>query len=505
MSCRFSTLFTAHNVRDYLSTEEGIREAIDWCRKTSVDRVYIESFRSDYTVPRDILVRARDRFTEEGFDVRGCVTTCGFGKRSTGWNIICCFTDKATVEQLGQVFAYTASIFDVIMIDDFLFTDCECPDCKAAKGDKSWSEFRCDLMVQLSRDTILKPAREVNPNVKIIIKYPQWYDMFHLRGYEVGRQTEDFDLIWVGTETRDSDDPEWGGHEQYKAYYIMRWLGEIGGAKTGGGWFDPYGTSPPTYLEQAYQTILADADEAVLFCYGSLIRDNGPANIKALRQEMAGLKRLAELVDGKAICGIAAPKPIGSDPHNEVYIYDMIGMLGFPLVPTARLSKDAPGAFLSVHALKDPNIKEYIKFMIEHCRPLLITDGLAEKLKDWDEAELLQNPLVTLLKVSGKPRELYKLPKETLQEARDKMLAPLGVQLEAPTKVSLYLYEKNMEVIENFNNEPVVVTLDLRGREAPNERQIIHSLPKGNGSEIIRREKGKYTIKIGPRSLVVLR
>lgn len=43
--------------------------------------------------------------------------------------------------------------------------------------------------------------------------------------------------IWVGTETRDYDNKRWGRKVQYEAYYIMRWLGEIGGSKTGGGRF----------------------------------------------------------------------------------------------------------------------------------------------------------------------------------------------------------------------------------------------------------------------------
>ena len=38
---RFSTLFTAQQVRDCLSTEGGIDAAIDWCRKTAVTKVYI--------------------------------------------------------------------------------------------------------------------------------------------------------------------------------------------------------------------------------------------------------------------------------------------------------------------------------------------------------------------------------------------------------------------------------------------------------------------------------
>jgi hypothetical protein len=84
-------------------------------------------------------------------------------------------------------------------------------------------------MTRVSRERILAPARAVNPKVKIIIKYPQWYDQFHNRGYDVVVETADFDRTWVGTETRDYEDKQWGGDVQYKGYYLMRWLGESAG------------------------------------------------------------------------------------------------------------------------------------------------------------------------------------------------------------------------------------------------------------------------------------
>jgi len=232
---KISTLFTAQNVRDHLSGEQGISDAISWCKKTGVTHVFIEAYRDSYTAEQKVLENAKAKFEAEGFEVSGCVTTTKIGKTSNGWNGISCYTNKETQNQLQEIFEYTASLFDEIMIDDFLFTDCECDECKQARGNKSWADYRCDLMVRVSRDRILAPARKINPNVKIIIKYPQWYDDFHNRGYEVLRETADYDRIWVGTETRDFDNQRWGGKVQYEAYYIMRWLGEIGGAKTGGG------------------------------------------------------------------------------------------------------------------------------------------------------------------------------------------------------------------------------------------------------------------------------
>jgi hypothetical protein len=454
---KIATLFTAQNVREHLSSNEGINDAIDWCKKTGVTHVFIETFRNGYTAERDVLENAKSKFSSKGFEVSGCVTTTRIAKISTGWNVISCYTNKDTQNQLQKIFEYTASLFDEIMIDDFLFTDCQCDECEKARGDKSWAEYRCDLMTEMGRDRILGPAKAVNPNVKIIIKYPQWYDNFHNRGYEVLRQTADYDRIWVGTETRDYDDKRWGGKVQYEAYYIMRWLGEIGGPKTGGGWFDPFGTTEDTYVEQARQTVLADAKEMLLFCYGALLKDTGPANVEKLRAEIPDLFKLAKLVRNKPIKGIHAPKPPNSYADGEQYVFDFVGMLGLPLVPTAKIDANAKAAFFSVHALKDPKFSDKLKEMLDASKPVLITDGLAKQLRDIR----LNDDNLTVLKVNGSPKNLLALTQQQLKPIRDKLLKPFGIRFDAPNKVGLYLIGESCLIIENFNDETISATLEF--------------------------------------------
>ena len=494
---RISTLFPAQNVRDHLSGEEGLAKAIEWCKQTGVTHVFIETFRDNYTAERAVLERARDKFKAEGFDVSGCVTPTRVGKSSRGWDGISCYTAQSTQDQLQTIFEYTASLFDEIMIDDFLFTDCQCDECKKAKGEQSWADYRCDLMVRVSREKILGAAKAVNPRARIIIKYPQWYEDFHNRGYEVVRETADYDRIWVGTETRDYDNKRWGGKVQYEAYYIMRWLGEIGGEKTGGGWFDPYGTTPNTYVEQARQTVLADAKEMVLFCYASLLQDTGPANVEKLRQELPGLFQLAALVRGKPIRGIAAPKPSNSDAYKEQYVFDFVGMMGLPLVPTAAVNADTEAAFLSVHALKDPALPDKLRSMLAAGKPVLMTDGLAERLPGVD----LKRDNVTILKVSGNPRGLLELTREQLKPIRDKLLAPFGMKFDAPNKVALYLIGGNCLIVENFNDEPVDVSVEFT--QASSARKTL-VLPADGGVDFSAAQGKLNLTKITPRTLVAV-
>ena len=483
---QFSTLVTAQNVRDLLSTDEGIRSAISWCKQTGVTKVFIESFRGGYQAERSTLEKAKARFLAEGFDVSGCITTTRVGKPSTGWkDNISCYTDQPTQEKLQAAFEYAASLFDEIMIDDFWFTDCACPQCTAARNAKTvtigtktwpvsgdaWEDYRCELMVRLSQERILAPAKRVNPKVKVIIKYPQWYDRFHERGYEVIRESADFDRIWVGTETRDYTDKRWGGTPQYEGYFIMRWLGDIGGSKCGGGWYDPYGTTGLTYLEQARQTVLGGARDSLLFCYGSLLKDTGPQNIEVLRANVPELLSVAGEVLKHKIIGVAAYKPANSHPEKEPRVFDFVGMLGLPLVPCHEFPVTAPAAFFSVHALKDADLVAKLTAFIAAGKPTLITDGLAKQLAGKIKLDATN---VHILAVKNDPKSLLTMPQSDLDTIRAALLRPLQVSFKSPGKVGFYLFEDGSWVVENFNDQPVPVAVSGTAQTIPARGWLCH-------------------------------
>jgi hypothetical protein len=475
---RFSTLFTAQDVRGYLSSDAGIDAAIQWCRETAVIHVFIETFRDGYQAEAATLEHARDRFRQASFEVSGCVTTTQVGKNSTGWRSIACYTDPATQDRIQAIFEFTARRFDEIMIDDFWFTDCACPECDAARkaqrvtvGDReypvagdTWEDYRGELMLRLSETRVLGAARKINPNVRIIIKYPQWYDNFHERGYDVSRETAAFDRIWVGTETRDYGDPRWGGTVQYEAYFIMRWLGGIGGEKCGGGWFDWLGTTEATYVEQARQTVLGGARESFLFCYGGLHRDTGPKDVAALRRQLPELFEMAREVRDRQPTGIAAYKPANSHPGQEARVFDFVGMLGLPLVPCHEFPVQASAAFFSMHALKDPRLREELSAYAATGRPVLLTDGLAKRLND---PALARASNVHLLPVNGDPKSLLEFPAADLRRLQQAMLSGTAAGFNAPVKVAFYPFADGSWVVENFNDQPVIAQIESKATEIP--------------------------------------
>jgi hypothetical protein len=502
---RFSTLFTAHDVRTHLSSDVGIDKAIDWCQQTAIAKVYLESFRDGYQAERAALQHAKERFLAAGFQVSGCVTTTQVGKKSNRWNVIACYSDQPTQARLQSIFEFTASLFDEIMIDDFWFTDCACAECDAARlakvvaiGDKTypvagdtWEDYRGELMVRLSRERVLGAAKRVNPKARLIIKYPQWYDAFHERGYDVVRETADFDRIWVGTETRDYQDKKWGGTVSYEAYFIMRWLGGIGGQKCGGGWYDWLGTTERTYLEQARQTVLAGARESLLFCYSGLQGTTGPRNIEALRAAIPELLEVAKEIRRREIIGLAAYKPPNSHPENEKRVFDFVGMLGLPLVPCHEFPTNAPAAFFSIHALKDDQFAPQLTDFIKAGKPVLLTDGLAQhltnKLKlDWRNVQVLP--------VKSDPKSLLELPRQELDKLRAPLLTPLKTSFHAPNQVALYLFGDGSWVVENFNDEPVEA--ELNGKRLAIEARAWRYRWKSPGPETASDSAGQEQVAV---------
>jgi hypothetical protein len=244
----------------------------------------------------------------------------------------------------------------------------------------------------------------------------------------------------------------------------MRWLGGLGGEKCGGGWYDPFGTTEATYVEQARQTVLAGARESMLFCYGALQRDTGPRDVAALRANVPELLAVAEQVRQRRVIGVAAYKPPGSPPEDEARVFDFVGMLGLPLVPCHTFPDDARAAFFSLHALHDPNLAAGLSAFVASGKPVLLTDGLARRLAG---KVPLDRPNVVILPVKGDPKSLLALPQGVLDGIREPLLRPFARRFEAGSRVALYLFDDGSSVVENFNAEPAPVKLDGVSQAVP--------------------------------------
>ncbi|HVW58820.1 MAG TPA: hypothetical protein VHC48_02250, partial [Puia sp.] len=99
---------------------------------------------------------------------------------------------------------------------------------------------RLDLMAEAAQSLIAGPAKAVNPSVKVVVKYPNWYEHFQGLGFNLEKEPRIFDGIYTGTETRDA--VLFAQHLQpYLGYNIFRYFENIAPGRNGGGWVDPGG------------------------------------------------------------------------------------------------------------------------------------------------------------------------------------------------------------------------------------------------------------------------
>ncbi|MBI2432710.1 MAG: hypothetical protein HYV26_07565 [Candidatus Hydrogenedentes bacterium] len=386
----------------FAESEAARQRALEVLRGLGITRVYLESYRAATVASEEALKAARDFMKESGFEVVGGIATYpgpGFGVQANTGLTWFNFQAEETQRALEAVVRTTARVFDSIIIDDFLCTGDTSEISDKVRGNRDWSEYRRDLLVALSQRMIIGPAREENPDITMIIKFPQWYDLFHEFGYDVPRESQLYDRVYVGTETRGANTQRYGFTQPYEGFINYRWINDIAGEKIGGAWFDHADCDANDFLDQAYQSVLAGAPELVLFSYGAL--DEGHPGHQLLRDDFEQLAALAELVRQHPVRGIPAYKPASSDAGTDMYLLDQLGMLGVPLVPVSRFPEDVNTIFLPTQAASDPAIAEKVLNWLEPgMRRLLMTAGFLAAVDSPVLAKMIQlNEPVTLAPV----------------------------------------------------------------------------------------------------------
>lgn len=362
------------DLKNITSGKINIHEEMKYLKRyLNLDKVYLETYRSEEFIDETEMKNFIKLFNNEGIKTSGGITlTVSTGKdRFESF----CYTNQNHKKKLIDVVSYTAKLFEEIIFDDFFFTNCKCESCIKAKGDMSWSEFRTDLLAKASMD-IKNTAKTINPNINLIIKYPNWYDHYQETGYNVKEQSAIFDMIYTGTETRDSITTQ-QNLPRYLSYFLMRYMENVKPSKNGGGWFDSFdcGANLNYYVEQAYLTMFSKPREITLFCLGLL------TGVHRMMVPLAGyafetVDKLLEKLGNPT--GIDCYKPYNS--YGEDYLHNFIGMLGIPLEPRPELSTDVPLIFLAESSARDENILDSIEKMLINGKTVIITSGLLKEL-----------------------------------------------------------------------------------------------------------------------------
>ena len=335
----------------------------DWnriSRQLKVDKVYIEVQRDRDLAGDELLEQVKKFFLDRGVRVAGgmALSDGSIGGQFRSF----CYTDPARPRSSSKRAAELAARhFDEIIQDDFFFVTTKNDSDIAAKGNEQLDAVPAgpDGRRRGKPASSNRPRPSI-PKVKMVIKFPNWYEHFQGLGYDLDQEPKIFDGIYTGTETRDPVITD-QNLQQYESYQIIRYFENIAPGRNGGGWVDTFSIRyVDRYAEQLWDTMFAKAPEMMLFNWAAHAATRPPrrprglagsAHELRLQSDVAVLPvqrpgRIAdptmarvagyalEQVDpflgklGKPI-GIASYKPYQST--GEDFLHNYLGMIGIPI------------------------------------------------------------------------------------------------------------------------------------------------------------------------------
>jgi hypothetical protein len=363
--------FTSDDVEELLSKPGDRRATLAYFAPLRLGKVYLENASED-PASATALRAIADDLRAQGLEVSGAVVPANHGPL--------CYNDPKDMELLENRVRILARVFDEIIVDDWLFTTCTCAKCLEGRGDDSWADYRSRLVAEQSKRHLIDAARQVNPRVRVIIKYPNWYEGHRQHGYDVARQTPQFDGVSVGIETRQLTTQD--QHiPAYSGYVYQRWIGGDAGEKWRSAWLDNFQMQGDfdEFAAEVWQAVLARAPEIIFWCAGQLHPPLAASELyPPLCELMPECDRMAGMLSGPAR-GIPIHLPLGS--VGEYNIFGYLGMAGLPMAPTPAFPADAKRAIFTQHSLRDPQLAAELLARVRSGREVFLTWTLLRDLK----------------------------------------------------------------------------------------------------------------------------
>ena len=374
--------------------------------QVKVDKIYLETHRDQLIIDKAEMKKIIKFFEDKGVEVAGGIT---YTISEMNDFETYCYQDPVERAKAQEIIELTAELFDEVILDDFFFTDCKCDLCIEAKGDRTWTEYRLELMHKAAEEVILGPAKKVNPNVKVVIKYPNWYDHFHGLGFDLEHGPQQFDGVYTGTETRDAVSSD--QHLQpYLGYLVWRYYNNLAPGRNGGGWVDTGGMRYiDRYSEQLWITMFAKAPEITLFDYRQMLtplseRNRAPWTGQGtsfdfdemMKPVKIGKKEVTPTTVARAAgysleevdkvlgflgepVGIKSYKPYHSS--GEDFLQNYFGMIGIPMDIVPEFPAEEEFIILTEQAKYDKDIVAKIQKQLQDGKDVMITSGFLRAMQ----------------------------------------------------------------------------------------------------------------------------
>jgi len=381
-------------------------------QQAKIDKVYIETTRGRVTADADLIEKTKAFFVSHGVKIAGGMTF-----EAGGAAVIqsYCYTDPKDREFVKNITEFTAHHFDEIILDDFFFVTTKFESDIKAKGNQSWTEFRLKEMDDVAENLLVRPAKAINPHIKFVIKFPNWYEHFQGMGFDLDKEPKIFDGIYTGTETRDPVTTD--QHlQQYESYQIVRFFDNIAPGRNGGGWVDTYGIRYiDRYAEQLWNTAFAKPHEITLFQWSDLVRpamagerpwQKEPTSYNYVEIESGLKKRGVKAVNWAGAAGASLEQadkvlgnlgnPVGVKSYKpyqskgEDFLHNFLGNIGIPIDLYPQFPTDAQVVLLTEAAKYDPEIVQKIKGQLDAGKNVVITTGLLKAIQDKGSQDIVE-------------------------------------------------------------------------------------------------------------------
>jgi hypothetical protein len=221
-----------------------------------------------------------------------------------------------------------------------------------------------------------------------------------------------------------------------------------------------------------------------------------PSGVAAPEQRPPYVTAMLRTARQETLRGVPAYQPAGAKQTAAGENPAALAVIGIPLVTAATFPHEAPAAVFALPALGDRQFVPQLRRYLAGGGRALITGGLAQRLGRLP-SQYADRVYVLRLMNDGKP--LAALPQNTVDSARNFLLAPLGLRIQAPPRVLFHFVGRDRLLVENWNPWAAGVRINFRGDRWPGVSALQF------GAENVPVHVNLATFQVPPRSSQMLR